>query len=96
MVIQQILRYLIEHPDAKDTVQGILRWWLPKDPVERSEEEVQEVLEVLVARGWMTKRQTITSQELYGMNKEKLNTIQAFLRKGESKAEGQCGGRDND
>ena len=90
MVIQQILCHLIAHPDAKDTVQGILRWWLPKDPVERSEEEVQNALDVLVARGWVrvTKRQTITSQQLYGLNKEKPEEIERFLRESKRVTEG--------
>jgi hypothetical protein len=87
MVIQQILRYLIEYPDAKDTIQGILRWWLPKGTVERGEEEVQEALDVLDAKGWVTKRQTTTSRELYGMNKEKLEEIWAFLRERENMAD---------
>lgn len=89
MVIQQILRYLIVHPDAKDTVQGILRWWLPKDPVEHSEGEVQEALDVLVTRRWLTKRQTTSSHKIYAMNKGKLEVIKAFLRELESNGEGQ-------
>lgn len=86
MVIEQILRYLIKNPEAKDTVQGIVRWWLPKDPVERRQDEVQKVLEFLVARSWVTQRETATSQRLYGLNEEKLEEIEIFLSERESKA----------
>jgi len=88
-MIRQILHYLTEHPDAKDTIQGIPRWWLPKNPVERRKEEVREAVDVLVARGWVTKRQITPSRSLYGMNKEKLEEIKVFLREHESEAEGQ-------
>ena len=91
MVIQHILRYLIEHPEAKDTTNGILRWWLPRGGMDRAEEEVQEVLDTLVARGWLTQRQTITSQKLYGMNKEKLEEIKLFLRELERETEEEGG-----
>ncbi len=79
MVIRHVLQYLIAHPDAKDTVQGILLWWLPVDAIERGEEEVQEALDTLVAQGWLTQRQTTTAQTLYGLNQEKLEEIQQFL-----------------
>lgn len=89
MVIQEILRYLIAHPDAKDTMDGILRWWLPKDLVGKSEGEVQEGLDVLVARRWLTERQTISSKTIFTVNKEKLEEIRAFLRELDSKEEEQ-------
>jgi hypothetical protein len=85
MVITYILRYLLEHPDAKDTVTGVLHWWVPTHPPEAS---VQEALEVLVAQGWLTQRQTITSQPLYGLNTEKLEEIKAYLHGPESQALG--------
>lgn len=88
MVIRQILHYLMRHPDAKDTMTGILRWWLPREGVERKEEEVQEALDTLVARGWVTTRQTTPSQSLYWLNQEKLEEIKAFLRELEGAAEG--------
>jgi hypothetical protein len=88
-MIRHILHYLTEHPDAKDTIQGILRWWLPKNPVQRREEEVREAVDGLVARGWVTKRQITPSRSIYGMNKEKLEEIKVFLREHESEAEGQ-------
>ena len=28
---RDILRYLIAHQDARDTVEGIQQWWLPPD-----------------------------------------------------------------
>ena len=89
MLGRQILHYLSEHPDAKDTIQGILRWWLPSTPVELRHAEVQEALEFLVARGWVTKRRLTTSRELYGVNKEKLQEIKSFLHEHESGTEGQ-------
>jgi hypothetical protein len=89
MVIRHILQYLLDHPDARDTMQGILRWWLPRDSAACGEAEVQAALEVLVARGWLTRRPTTSSQELYGVNKDKLEEIKGFLREPESEAEEQ-------
>ncbi len=88
MVIWHILHYLIEHPEAKDTLQGLHRWWLPGGVVAWEEEAVQSALDVLVARGWLTQRPTTTSQTLYGLHKEQLEEIQEFLRELESEAEG--------
>ena len=84
MLIRHLLRYLLEHPDAKDTIQGILRWWLPQGGVEAGEEEVQKAVDGLVARGWLTRRQPPPSQTLYRVNREKLEEIKAFLRERES------------
>ena len=88
MLIRCLLWYVLQHPDAKDTLQGILQWWLPRDRVERGEKEVQEALDELVARGWLTRRQPPPSQTLYGVNREKLEEIEAFVREPESATDG--------
>jgi hypothetical protein len=31
VLARAILRYLEAHPDAKDTVEGIVQWWLPHE-----------------------------------------------------------------
>jgi hypothetical protein len=89
MVIRHVLQYLVDHPDAKDTIQGILRWWLSGGPAACEEEAVQGALDALVARGWLTQRQTTSSQQLYGLKKERLEEIKAFLRGLEGEAEGR-------
>jgi hypothetical protein len=79
-LMRQILQYLKAHPDAKDTVGGILKWWLPGHPIEWKEEEVQEILDDFVSKGWLAKRALSLSQQLYCLKKEKLAEIERFLQ----------------
>ena len=88
MVIRDILCYLIAHPDAKDTVQGILCWWLAGALMGWEEAAVQEALDMLVARGWLTQRQVTSSHAVYGLSKEHVEEILAFLGELGNTAEG--------
>lgn len=78
--IRWILEYCIEHPDAKDTPDGIHKWWLPEGQGAWGREEVQKVLDFLTSQGWLTRRQTIPSKEIYGMNQDQLEEIKNFLK----------------
>ena len=86
VLFQQILNYLIEHPDAKDTVEGILKWWLPGRKIEWGNEQVQEALDFLVAEGWLVKRILPSSQELFSLNRKGKKEIEVFLKALESEA----------
>jgi hypothetical protein len=44
---------------------------------------------MLMARGWLTQRQITSSRNLYGMNQDKLEEIQEFLREFESQSDGE-------
>ena len=71
-----ILDYLIRHPGAKDTREGVINWWIAKPcPDERV---AMEALEALVARGWILKRAT-SSQAIYSVNHAQLSEIREFL-----------------
>ncbi len=78
-VIRGILQYCIKHPDAKDTIDGILKWWLPGGHAERGKEEVQHALDFLTAKGWLTKRETTRAKDIYGINRDQLDEIKIFL-----------------
>ena len=80
-VIREILCYLIEHPDAKDTIDGILRWWLRKGDVELRKEEVQRAIDELISKRWVVMRETTPSQAVYSVDKQQLPEIRAFLLK---------------
>jgi hypothetical protein len=71
-----ILDYLVRHPGAKDTREGVINWWIAKPcPDERL---AIEVLEALVTSGWILKR-TTASQPIYSVNHAHLNEIREFV-----------------
>jgi hypothetical protein len=79
-VIRGIIQQCIKYPDRKDTIEGILKWWLPEGRVEWRKEEVQKAFDLLVSKGWLTKRGTVPSKEIYGINKDRLQEIRSFLQ----------------
>lgn len=82
-----ILRYCVEHPDAKDTVDGILRWWFAAGKAHWRVDEVKTVLGVLTTKGWLTSRKVQQSEEIFSINKEKVAEIEKFLS--DAKDEGE-------
>lgn len=76
-----ILAYCVEHPDAKDTLEGIFNWWFRAGEARWRIDEVQTALEDLTAKGWLTRRSMRPSEVIYGFNKEKIAEIETFLRR---------------
>ena len=68
-VIREILRYLLLHPDAVDTMEGIMKWWLSEAVASTGRENVKYALDALVSSGWLTERVRSTSATLYGLKK---------------------------
>jgi len=77
-VIRAILRYWVKCPDAKDTIEGIRKWWIPRGHAV-GEEEVQKALEFLISKGWLTRRETTPSKTIYSINKDHLENIKRYL-----------------
>ncbi len=64
-LVGEIARYLDEHPNAADSVEGIVRWWLPRQRLADRAEAVQVALEVLVAENKVTSTTTADGQIVY-------------------------------
>ena len=77
--VRTILRHLVEHPDAKDTLEGIVRCW--GDPLIRTAhtEVVRQGLHELTHRGWVSVRTGGTGMRLYGLNKDRLEDVKRYL-----------------
>ena len=78
-IMREILTYCLAHPDAKDTAGGILKWWFPRSGNSWRPDEVGEALEWMTAHGWLTSRTLANTAQLYGLNKERVTEIEAFL-----------------
>lgn len=61
-----ILRYLQSNPNAADSLDGIMNWWLPKLGYERVDSEiVLQALEQLTAEGVVRKVSLMDGTILY-------------------------------
>ncbi|MBC7901552.1 MAG: hypothetical protein H7070_16035 [Saprospiraceae bacterium] len=78
-VSHEILRYLLRHPDAQDTLKGISEWWLLEERLIQKYTEVEEALVKLVSRGFVLAKRTPESGTLYCLNKGKANVIKKII-----------------
>ncbi len=81
-IVNSILRYWIEHPEAKDTISGIADWWISKKEKRWSRKDVQAAIDELVFMGWVTRREKKIAAEdhLYGLEQKHLKEIARFMR----------------
>jgi hypothetical protein len=78
--VADILRYLIKHPQAKDTIEGINRWWLAQADSMSSIDDVQEAVDFLVSRGWMERKTIGFSGDVYAVKEVSLREASEFLK----------------
>ncbi len=76
---REILRYFSRHPIAADTLEGITRWRLLDERIERSLESVSRAMAWLVAEGLLVKESTALSGTIFRLNPEKRPEIEALL-----------------
>jgi hypothetical protein len=80
-VVREILSHCVESPDAKDTEEGIHKFWLSARSKNRGIREVRNALHYLVTtKKWMIKSPKGLSEPLYSVAKEHLEEIKVFLR----------------
>ena len=67
-ISERILRYLQNHPQASDTVEGITQWWLIHQRYLERYQMVEQVLEDLAQRGLVHRRTNRDGTIFYGRN----------------------------
>ncbi|MFC5437159.1 hypothetical protein ACFPME_11365 [Rhodanobacter umsongensis] len=64
-----VLAYLHRHPQAADTLRGIVNWWLPQQRYESGCQRIERVLSELVARGVLRRDPLPHGDVLYALNR---------------------------
>lgn len=79
-VAYHILAYLHANPDAQDTVEGIVEWWLLDQKIRQQTERVKQALTELTARGFVVAKTSTDSRVLYGIDRSRQEEIESFLK----------------
>lgn len=80
----KILNYLAEHPNAADTVEGIVHWWLLDRAIVEEEERVGQALDLLVQKGLLVSVQAADARRHYRLNARQVGEIKKLIREGEA------------
>ena len=75
----QILAYLVEHPEAQDTLEGIVEWWFLERQIKFQTDLVREALSELVEKGFVIEQKGLNSQTHYCINQSKCEEIQKLF-----------------
>jgi hypothetical protein len=75
----RILKYLVENPQAQDTLEGIVEWWLLDRLTMSNVNKVKEALAHLVAAHLLLARKGKESRTYYKINSHKLKEISERL-----------------
>jgi hypothetical protein len=81
-IAQDILRYLVKHPHAQDTIEGIYEWWLLEEQIARRTAQVKEALAELVGDGLVVESVGKDSRTHYQVNRRRYAQILARLSQG--------------
>jgi len=82
-IARELLAYLRKHPDARDTLDGVLQGWLPGRENQYDPTTVHEVLKDLVLEGTIMESKIPGTSPVYKFNLAKRNKLQELLKKKE-------------
>ena len=72
----EILDYLARHPEAQDTLDGILHWWVLDSCVKRWAPRIAETVAKLVEQGFLEEKRSPDGQTFYHVSPRYLFTLQ--------------------
>lgn len=75
----KILRYLTQHPNAADTADGVLEWWLLKQSMFDEERVVEKALKGLVEQNLIFQEEAADRRKYYHLNVERIDESRALI-----------------
>lgn len=89
VIEKNVLEYLLRNPDARDTLEGIVEWWLLEREIRRRTDLVKKAIQTLVDKDLLVKQQAADSRTHYTINTARVKEAEEFLRQ-------QCGGEEGE
>ncbi len=86
-ISREILAYLAENPEARDTLEGVVQWWLLERKIKLQTGLVKEALSELVDKGLILESTNRESRAHYRINRDRLSEIVALLEQSKGSAE---------
>jgi hypothetical protein len=83
----EVLAYLVQHPQAQDTMEGIVEWWLLEQRIRCAVADAEAALHELVGNGFLVASRCSDGRTYYGLNRDKEREIRRHLRKEEAALE---------
>jgi len=72
----EILDYLARHPEAQDTLDGILHWWVLDSCVKRWASRIAQTVAQLVEQGFLEEKPSPDGQTFYHVSPRYLSKLQ--------------------
>lgn len=76
----EILQYLVDNPNAQDTLEGIVTWWLLVRTIKYQKALVKEALDMLVRDGLVIESRGSDSRIHYKINQRRRKRIISLLQ----------------
>ena len=76
----EILAYLVAHPNAQDTLEGIVNWWLLEQAIKFQEAQVKKALAELVAKGLVIEQKGADSNIYYRVNQNRFEEVKKLVK----------------
>lgn len=89
-IAHEILAYLVSHPEASDTIDGIVQWWFLEQAIKIHMSMLQEILEELVLQGLLIERKGNNLHPSYKINKDRYPEIKEILSQGATAGKTEC------
>ena len=80
-IVCEILTYLKDHPEAQDTLDGVVQWWMLERKIIQQTALVKEALAELVKKGVVLERKTRSAPPRYCLNLKRAEEINSILEK---------------
>jgi hypothetical protein len=77
----KILAYLMNNPDAQDTLKGIVDWWLLQQDLRWNVALIRKAVDGLIHKGFLLERLGNSKTKYYRVNRGRLPEISALIQK---------------